>query len=68
MDSPRDMQAEKEWIFLINFFILFFYWRRNSSNEGLNGVLAYIMRGPHWQPSRQLALLRGSRWGDGFHG
>ena len=36
--------------------------------EGLNGVMAYIMRGPHWQPSRQFALLRGSRWGDGFYG
>ena len=24
MDSPRDMQAEKERIFLINFFIFFF--------------------------------------------
>ena len=33
MDSPGDMQAEKERIFLINFFIFFFYWRRNSSNE-----------------------------------
>ena len=29
MDSPSDMQAEKERIFQINFF----YWRRNSSNE-----------------------------------
>ena len=33
MDSPSDMQAEKERIFQINFFIFFFYWRRNSSNE-----------------------------------
>ena len=54
MDSPGDMQAEKERIFLINFFIFFFYWRRNSSNE----------RGSQWGDG----LYASSRCSEGLDG